>query len=84
MQTSSGVNQEYVKIEVKIGRTEGFVSTLNLFVDDSLRLQTPLMVFMPAAERIMVIQKFKDIVGNLQSAGFEVTGAEALDKLITS
>ena len=73
-----------MKFEVKIARIEGFVSTLNLFVDSGLRLQTPLLTWMSVDERVLVVQQFKQAVQCLKDAGFEVTGIEVLDSLISS
>lgn len=61
-----------MKVEVKQGKKEGFVSSLNLFFENGLRLKTDDMTFMSSDSKRAIESQFADVVAALASAGFDV------------
>jgi hypothetical protein len=64
-----------MKVLVKVGRKEGFVSSYNLFFANGLRLMTPDQTFAASSDRAEVKKQFDDVVAALIVGGFEVEGA---------
>ena len=63
-----------MKITLKTGRKEGFVSSWNLFFDNGLRLQTIDLTFRSTDEVDETFTQFCEIVEVLRAAGFEIDG----------
>lgn len=65
-----------MKVLVKVGRKEGFVSSYNLFFENGLRLMTPDQTWATSEERAATKKNFDDVVALLQFNGnqFEVEG----------
>lgn len=64
-----------MKADIKTGRTEGFVSSYNLFFENGLRLKTEDLTWKSVGERDAVRRRFDTVVMALVEAGIEIYGA---------
>lgn len=63
-----------MKVTVKIGRTEGFVSSYNLFFENGLRLKTDSLLWVSKDEKENIRLQLAKIVDMLRSAGCDIKG----------
>lgn len=63
-----------MKVIVKVGRTEGFVSSYNLIFPDGLRLKTNSLTWFPASEKQKIHDRFLALLNSFHSAGWTVEG----------
>ena len=60
--------------EIKVGRTDGKITSYNLFFSNGLRLKADTPWFMSADERAEILAQFLCVVDAMRAAGFVVTG----------
>lgn len=63
-----------MKVTIKIGRIEGFVSSYNLFFENGLRLKTDSLVWLSKDDKEAVRLQLIEVVKALRSAGCKIEG----------
>ncbi len=59
---------------VKVGKTEGFVSSYNLFFSSGLRLKTDDLTWATDAKHKKTQEQFHDLLETLAAAGWTIEG----------